>query len=121
MRAELGEVQSLCARLPEQNQLLQHKLERETRELQLQESGVPCEDMSHTLQLCFSVGGPHPLCLMPQLWRTRSRSGKASCKLFDKRWTSTENAFACTSVKAQVILLSLLSPCLTGRMPGDSH
>ena len=122
LRAELSEVQSHCARLPAQNQLLQHKLERDTRELQLQESGVhPVSTSSHAWQSCFSIGGPHAVCLMLQLLRTRSHSGKASCKLSDRRWTSTENALACTSEKAQVMLLSLQSSCLPGRTPGDSH
>ena len=40
LRAHLSDVQSHCASLPAQNQQLQHTLERETRELQLQESGV---------------------------------------------------------------------------------
>lgn len=40
LRVELSEVESHCARLPAQNQLLQQTLERDTRELQLQESGV---------------------------------------------------------------------------------
>ena len=43
LRVELSDVQSHCARLPMQNQLLQHALERDTRELQLQESGVACK------------------------------------------------------------------------------